>query len=547
MSFLKNPRFWLFAAMTLAVLVILQQIWQWEVERVEVPPGKFLVRVHKWGLNLPENEIVAPDDSYKGVMLDVLPEGRFFINPLFWTYQVHDMVRVPVGKCLVLTRKYGKQTSPASAERPEGDILARDDGERGILPDPLPPGSYRINPFAYAVEEVDAIEVKISEVGVRTLKVGKDPSKLPADATRGRYTVPDGYRGIQKSTVPPGTYYLNPYVESITPVEVRSHRVELTDISFPSRDGFTLKPIVVVEYAVQPAKTAELMVRMTDSGELHQADETIEEQSVNEVLQKVILPHVRGYARLEGSNYDARDFILIGQDDAEEKATNAREAMQKALLDKVKPRCEELGVEIRAVTLAELLPPVELSDQIAQRELARVEQEKSKSLLTQYAGQQELTGKLALKEQAKEKVAAGTRLIQAKTKADQLKEVALSRLKQELAAAEIQLQASRKKAEAVVVKGQAEAAVISLQNEAEVAGLVKSVQGFGNIQDFAQYHVLSRLTPALSEIFASDESDFARIFTGFLTPRPRATAADSPSTGGTSPAPARVQAGAPSN
>jgi hypothetical protein len=308
-----------------------------------------------------------------------------------------------------------------------------------------------------------------------------------------------------------------------------------------------LKPIVVVEYAVQPEKTPELMVRMSDSGKLHQADSTIEEQQLNEVLQKIILPHVRGYARLEGSNYDARDFILVGTNETVEAGTNAREALQKALLEKVKPRCEELGVEIRAVTLAELLPPLELSEQIAQRELARVEQEKSKSLLSQYTGQQELAAKEALKEQAKEKVAAGTRLIQANAKATQLKEVALSRLKQELASAEIKLEASRKKAEAVLLKGQAEAAVITVQNEAEVAGLVKSVQGFDNIQNFAQYHVLSKLAPALNEIFASDDSEFARILTKYLSPANPVPATDAAAAPGTVPAANEAPASGPNS
>ena len=42
-------------------------------------------------------------------------------------------------------------------------------------------GSYRINPYAYAYELVPAVEVRVNEVGVRSLKVGKDPKGLPAD------------------------------------------------------------------------------------------------------------------------------------------------------------------------------------------------------------------------------------------------------------------------------------------------------------------------------------------------------------------------------
>lgn len=515
----KN-RIWLWAILVVGSAFVLHQIWRWEVERVDVPAGKFLVRVHRWGQDLPENEVVAPDTSFKGVMLEVLPEGRHFLNPLFWSYEVHEMKQVPPGKCLVVTRLFGREL-PAKRIA-EGDILAREDrsdpieGERGILREVLPPGAYRLNPYAYKSEEITAIEVAVDQVGVRTLKVGQDPRSVTRDERGGDYTVPEGYRGVQRTSVPPGTYYLNPYVETITPIEVRSHRVEFSDIEFPSRDGFILNPHVVVEYAVIPAKAPEMLVRLTDAGQMHQGDSTEKEKQLNEVLQKVILPHIRGYARIEGSNFDARDFIMTVAENPQAKAVNARESLQRALLNKVKPRCAELGVELRAVALAEFRPPQELSSQISQRELARVEREKNVVRQGQYKAEQELRSKEALKQQATEKVAAETRRIQAQTKSEQMKEVAEARLKQELANAQLQLDAAHKTAEATLAKGKAEAAVIMLDNEAEVSGLAKAVQGFDSVQSFAQYHVLSKLSPALREIFASDESDFARIFSAYM-------------------------------
>jgi regulator of protease activity HflC (stomatin/prohibitin superfamily) len=191
--------------------------------------------------------------------------------------------------------------------------------------------------------------------------------------------------------------------------------------------------------------------------------------------------------------------------------------MQRELLEKVKDRCKDLGVEIRAVTLADLLPPKELSDQIAQRELARVEREKNLALVKQHKAQQELAAKTGLKQQAKEKVAAETRLVQATTKAEQLKEVEMSRLTQDLKNAEVELEAARDQASATMAKGEAEAKVITLKNEAEVAGLQTAVQGFSSIDYFAQYHILEKLAPALTEIFASDDSDFARLFAEYMS------------------------------
>jgi regulator of protease activity HflC (stomatin/prohibitin superfamily) len=511
------------AAVTgIVILVLGQQIWKWEVERVEVGPGQFLVRTHRWGADLPEDEIVAPDDTYKGVMLDVLPEGRHFLNPIFWSYEVKEMVNVPVGKCLVLTRKFGKRI-------PSDQILAGST-ERGIVAAVLPPGSHRINPYAYSWQQVDAVEIRAGEVGVRVLKVGKEPKALPLDSKRSAYVVPEGYRGVQETPIPSGTYYINPYVETLAPVDIRSHRVEFADIQFPSRDGFTLKPHVVVEYALLALRAPEALVRLTDEGVLHQKDSTAEEQLQNEILQKVVLPHIRGYSRIEGSNFDAKDFVVAAPAEGQSQVVNNREVLQKALYEKVKPHCAELGIDVLAVTLADMELPAELLAQISARDVARAELEKNKVLLGQYKTQQQLAAKEALTEQAEKKVEAETRLVQAKTKMEQRKEVELLRLKQELANAQLRLDAAKKQAEATLTRGKAEAHVIELQNEAEVAGLRKAVQGFASAGMFAHYHMLQRLAPALSEIFASDDSEFAKIVSQYMTPPTAPAVAEKPKT-----------------
>lgn len=525
MEFFRKPRFWVVAAAAVVALFILYQFWVWEVERVEVPPQKYLVQVHRWGKNLPENEIVAPDDSYKGVMLEVLGEGRHFLNPLIWGYELHKLVDVPPGKCLVMTRKYGADIPKERLA--QGDILARE-GERGIVREVKLPGSYRLNPYAYSWEKVDAVEIGPDQVGVRILKVGKDPRELPANADRTRYSVPDGYRGVQQTVVRNGTYYINPYVESISPVEVRSHRAELTDIEFPSRDGFNLKPHVMIEYQVLREKAPEILVRLTDEGMLHQLDSTPQQQEQNEILQKVILPHIRGYARIEGSNFDARDFIITSAGPGNDQASNTRERLQKALLVKVQSRCLELGIDIRAVLLGELTPPAELSEQISQRDLARVEQQKNVTKVGQFKEMQKLKSIEALKQQYREKVLAETRLTVAKTQAQQNKQVEESKLKQELESAQIRLEAAKLKATGIIAKGKAEADVVNSQNEAEVSPLRKAVQGFANPTSFAQYHILTKLAPALREIFASDESEFAKLFAGYMKAPPAANSKSSP-------------------
>src|SRR5262245_5462463 len=98
MQFYKKPLFWAGLVLTVLVLLVLYGGFVWFVERVEVPPGKFLVLTHRWGKDLAPGEILAPDEDHKGVMLEVLPEGRHYLNPFVWSYEVRDMVVVPPGK-----------------------------------------------------------------------------------------------------------------------------------------------------------------------------------------------------------------------------------------------------------------------------------------------------------------------------------------------------------------------------------------------------------------------------------------------------------------
>ncbi len=60
MNVFKQPRFWTMSIAALVAFGIVYLIWQWEVERIEVGPGQYLVRIHRWGKNLAEGEIVAP-------------------------------------------------------------------------------------------------------------------------------------------------------------------------------------------------------------------------------------------------------------------------------------------------------------------------------------------------------------------------------------------------------------------------------------------------------------------------------------------------------
>jgi hypothetical protein len=279
MSFWNKPQTWLIVGVAFLGLLLVQQFWHWEVERVEVPSDHFLVRIHLWGEDLGEDEIIAPDENHKGVLEDVYKEGRYFLNPLVWDHQIHKATIVPPGRFLVLTRKFGQPIPPERVAR--GEILASP-GERGILPEIKGPGKYYINPHAYDISEHEAVQIRAGQVGVRTLLWGKDPRELKRQAGDSVFVVKEGYRGVQEKPLQPETYYPNPYVERIVPIDTRTHEVLFTDIDFPSPDGFHLNPHIKVVYRVMPDKAPLLFVTLSNDGVLHQADASEKEKDENE-------------------------------------------------------------------------------------------------------------------------------------------------------------------------------------------------------------------------------------------------------------------------
>jgi len=79
---------------------------------VDVPRGYCAVLIKKTGKDLPKGEIAAPSDEYKGIQRKVLTEGRHFLNPFIWDWTVEKQIEIPEGKLGVLIRNYGDELPP---------------------------------------------------------------------------------------------------------------------------------------------------------------------------------------------------------------------------------------------------------------------------------------------------------------------------------------------------------------------------------------------------------------------------------------------------
>ena len=371
------PRLWLWRMPLVGILALLALPWfLWTYCRIEPDPDQLAVLIRKTGEDLPSGQIIALEAKYKGIQLEVLPEGRYFYNPYRWDWRLWRITDVPADKVGVLTRLYGSDLAP-------GQIIANAQS-RGIVEAVLRPGKHRINPYAYGVELFDAITVHPGSVGVVTSLVGQDVlhGQVPADQ-RNRFLVPDGLKGVVPQALDPGSYYLNPYRFSVVEVTLQSQRFVMSGddaISFLTLDGFTVQVEGTVEFGMTRDKVAELTHRVGD---------------MDDILKKIILPRARGFSRIEGSKHPAINFI-VGE---------TRQQFQNNLETHLRGVCEEWGVAIRSVLIRNIVPPDAIASVIRDREVSVQNARKFEQQIEQARSKAELTRQEMLAEQNKAKVA----------------------------------------------------------------------------------------------------------------------------------------------
>ena len=478
--------------------------------RIDVPAKHMAVLTRRTGENLENGEEIAPDDQHKGLQLKVLTEGRYFYNPYVWDWEVYPMVEIPEDKMGVRVRLYGD-------DLPYGHFVATQENEKGIVREVLRPGRYAINAividasgqslngrhlsdYVEIVELHDPVTIPAGFKGVLTNLAGpmpEDPNQL---------LVPDGYRGVQEETLEPGTYYMNPYMYRIDPIDCRSQRFNLAenrDMGFPSKDGFWVSLDGIIEFSVNPERAAEVYVTYNEVGN----DEYGERSVGEEIIRKVIMPNARSFCRLRGSNSSGRDFI----------SGETRSAFQRAFQQAIADTCGKQGIDIIQALVTKISPPQAIAGPVRDREIARQELKQYAQEQSQFEEEAKLATEKALVTQKEKLVDAQREVIRMTTEAMQRQEVALAEANRDLEVAEELLKAAKDQAEALLAEKRAEAAVIHFANEAEAAGWKRSVEALdGDGDAFARYVMYQKLAPGFRTIMANTaDSPFMTVFQNF--------------------------------
>jgi regulator of protease activity HflC (stomatin/prohibitin superfamily) len=502
------------AALGGAVAVAGYAAFEWCFARMEIDQGELAVLIAKTGREPPPGAIIAARGE-KGVLLETLPPGRHFRNPFTWDWRIARSIDVAPNQVGVVVRLFGREGSEVLVG---GPLEPADPGsvEKGILAEVLRPGTHRLNPYAYAVELHPAIEIPPGHVGVVTNLVGKTP------AVRNRYLVEPGERGVQKATLGPGVHYLNPYAFRVDPIDVRQKRLEFSAagpgarsdhessedaaITFPSSDGFTILVRLAVVWQIDPRHAPEVLVRIATVSEGNRSRTRAGNNFEDEVFAKVIVPAVRGYARIEGSKFEATQYI----------SGTSRSTFQHALLEKVRAACAPNGIMIHEVLVSDIAPPVEIADPIRQREIAKEELARNKNEVKEARSEQELARETERIRQERASIEGESRRAQRVIAARKEHDVALIDQERLLEVARTDLLAATLEAEAIAARGSAECDVIRARNAARAEPLRRTIETFPSPEAYVAWTLARRLGPGVRNIFADPSSPAGKIVTDLL-------------------------------
>ncbi len=462
--------------------------------RIDVGSGEIAILIRKTGLDMTNNEEVAPTPEHKGIQKEVLTEGRHFYNPYSWSWQVIKQIEIAPGDM-------GIKVSLTGDDLGYGDFLAKVDekGEattKGIMPGVLKPGRYPINTYLYSVEIQKPVTIPAGYKGVvinLAAPLAVDPNQL---------LVKPGERGVQELTLEPGTHYVNPYVMRVDQVDCRSQRFNLGeegDMGFPSKDGFWVSLDGAIEFRIDPTKAAEVYVLFNQSENGPEIDQ--------EIVHTVIMPNARSFCRLQGSNSSGRDFIQ----------GSTRTAFQESFEKSMREACRPLGIEIIQALITKIRPPQQIADPVRKREIAKQQELQYKQQALQQESEQKLAVEKALVLQKQAIVKAEQDIVKVTILAEQDQEVAITKANENAAVAQLKLDASIDEAAAIEAKGKAAADVVRFDNEAEAAGWKTAVSAFdGDGQSYAQYVLYQKLSASYRKIMVNTaDSPIMKIFESF--------------------------------
>jgi len=169
----------------------------------------------------------------RGKQLRFLTNGTFKIHPYLFKVTKIKKTFIPEGSIGVVTASDGATLQGLLAKSVGGhdnfqkaEAFLKNGGQKGPQIDFLRPGSYNINTEIFKVEVREAVKVAENEIGVVEARDGltmesrdvvvPTPEQHNNFQNGQEFLDNGGKRGPQESILTPGTYYINPYLFSVS-------------------------------------------------------------------------------------------------------------------------------------------------------------------------------------------------------------------------------------------------------------------------------------------------------------------------------------------
>ncbi len=438
-------------------------------ETVDVGASECLVVISRTGSDLKKGQIFATAGQM-GIRDRVFTAGRYLLDPDTQTWEKHPLIHIGAGSPMIngatgKTPEVGVVTALLGDPLPDGQILA-EPGQRGIQRRVLTPGNYALNPYAFKVEVMPATVIAPGQVGVVTRLVGSLTTNDFAEPTE---------RGIQKSVLAPGTYFLNPYEVSVTRIAVGFRELTFDGplaITFPSSDSYPIQCEVTVVWGILASDAPHLVKRFGSESNL---------------IDRVLKPQVEYIIRSAGSDLAAKDFV----DGA------ARGRFQQKIQDDLKKALEAKNVRAELALVRSVDVPEAVRKPI---QVAKIAEEET---LTNKAREQTISAHTELV-----KVTSQQQLVVAEAKGETERLVGEERSRALAEAsrinADFELEKSRFAAENATAKAEIDAILDAAKADAErlVAAAkaeaeAKRVALFGSSDAYALYRFATHLSDNL--------------------------------------------------
>jgi hypothetical protein len=279
--------------------------------------------------------------GYRGVQLDTLQPGEFYINPMLFDVKMFPVTEVLPGYVAVIRSNVGVELAKQAVNQTvtgeevihekEEVVLTTDRNQRGIWDKPVAPGTYNMNPLAFTGYKVPTSAVTIDWAAGperRTEYQGPVPGGPVSGSTR---------RGAPKED----------YVSGQKAAEF----FKFSQLTLTSKDGFKLEADVRVIIRVHPQFAPFVIARFG---------------SVPNLIEQIVHPLIDSSFRNNAGDKKAMQFI------------QSRTELQKDAFEKAKIEFEKYHVETQGLLISYIDVDKTLLDTQTLKEIALQQKEQYK-------------------------------------------------------------------------------------------------------------------------------------------------------------------------